>query len=136
MNSNSTEASNEISPADSNTLNNAADNGVSDNPKDDSREKIEFKVVCNKNKIDVTFPLDGTIAELKDHLQSIVSIPTSMQKILIKGIAKDDQTLRSIGVAKGELLIIKIQDCKMLRFVLWIIFYDCRCQSYGCRLKN
>ncbi|XP_058792743.1 ubiquitin domain-containing protein UBFD1 isoform X3 [Phymastichus coffea] len=113
LNSNSTEAFSEKPVDDSNMLNNVADNGVTDKQKEDSREKIDFKVICNKNKIDVTFPLDGTIAELKDHLQSIVSIPTSMQKILIKGIAKDNQTLRSIGVSKGAKVMVvgsKIDD--------------------------
>lgn len=107
-NSNSTEASNETPPDDHpSTLNNKEDN-VPETPKEDLREKIDFKVIYNKKKIDITFALDGTVGELKAHLQNIISVPQSMQKIMIKGLAKDDQTLRSLGVTKGILYVVVI----------------------------
>ncbi|XP_001605168.1 ubiquitin domain-containing protein UBFD1 [Nasonia vitripennis] len=106
-NSNSTEASNETTPGDhSSTLNNEEDNVPETDKKEDLREKIDFKVIYNKKKIDITFALDGTVAELKGHLQNIISVPQSMQKIMIKGLAKDDQTLRSLGVTKDAKVMI------------------------------
>lgn len=46
------------------------------------------------------------MAELKAHLQNIISVPQIMQKVMFKGLAKDDQTLRSLGVTKGAKVMI------------------------------
>ncbi|XP_015593939.1 ubiquitin domain-containing protein UBFD1 [Cephus cinctus] len=73
---------------------------------DQPRETIDFKVIYNKQKIDISFALDGTIGELKAHLQNIISVPQAMQKVMIKGLAKDDQTLRSLSVTKGAKVMI------------------------------
>lgn len=66
-------------------------------------ENINFTVIYNKRKISVNFALDGTVAELKTHLQKIISVPQAMQKVMFKGLAKDDQTLRNLGITKGNL---------------------------------
>lgn len=76
------------------------------------KEHIDFKVIYNKQKIDVNFPLDGTVADLKAHLQNIIAVPQGMQKVMIKGLAKDDQTLRSLGVTKGTILFDKFNQHK------------------------
>ena len=34
-------------------------------------ETVEFKVIFNKQKHDVTFPLDNTVLKLKDHIQTL-----------------------------------------------------------------
>lgn len=65
-------------------------------------ENIDFKVIYNKKKIDITFPLDGLVIDLKTHLQKIISVPKEMQKVMIKGLAKDQDTLRSLGVTNGK----------------------------------
>lgn len=65
-------------------------------------ENINFTVIYNKQKISVNFALDGTVAELKTHLQKIISVPQAMQKVMFKGLAKDDQTLRNLGITKGD----------------------------------
>ena len=65
-------------------------------------EMVEFKVVFNKKKYDITFGLDDTVGALKVHLQDIISVPSTMQKIMIKGLAKDEMTLRKLGVIKGS----------------------------------
>lgn len=82
---------------------------VPDTPPVEPRESIDFKVIYNKQKINVDFALDGTVGELKAHLQNIILVPQAMQKVMIKGLAKDDQTLRSLGVTKGDLLRLNIQ---------------------------
>ncbi|XP_011862608.1 PREDICTED: ubiquitin domain-containing protein UBFD1-like isoform X2 [Vollenhovia emeryi] len=71
-----------------------------------STENIDFTVIYNKQKISVNFALDGTVAELKTHLQKIISVPQAMQKVMFKGLAKDDQTLRNLGVTKGAKVMI------------------------------
>lgn len=38
----------------------------------DGVKDVIFKVVFNKKKHDVSFPLDATIAQLKDHLHTII----------------------------------------------------------------
>ncbi|GAB1867961.1 Ubiquitin domain-containing protein UBFD1 [Camponotus japonicus] len=69
-------------------------------------ENISFTVIYNKRKISVNFALDGTVAELKTHLQKIISVPQAMQKVMFKGLAKDDQTLRNLGITKGAKVMI------------------------------
>ncbi|CAD6239451.1 GSCOCG00008694001-RA-CDS [Cotesia congregata] len=69
-------------------------------------ENIDFKVIYNKKKIDITFPLDGLVIDLKTHLQKIISVPKEMQKVMIKGLAKDQDTLRSLGVTNGAKVMI------------------------------
>ncbi|XP_053973167.1 ubiquitin domain-containing protein UBFD1-like [Hylaeus volcanicus] len=73
---------------------------------DPPRENIDFKVIYNKQRININFPLDGTVAELKAHLQNIISVPQAMQKVMIKGLAKDEQTLRNLGVTKGAKVMV------------------------------
>lgn len=70
------------------------------------QENIDFNIIYNKQKIIVNFRIDGTVSELKQHLQNIIAVPQAMQKVMFKGLAKDDQTLRSLGVVKGAKVMI------------------------------
>nr|XP_033333708.1 ubiquitin domain-containing protein UBFD1-like isoform X1 [Megalopta genalis]XP_033333709.1 ubiquitin domain-containing protein UBFD1-like isoform X1 [Megalopta genalis] len=81
------------------------DNNMTD-LQDPPQENIDFKVIYNKQRINVNFPLDGTVAQLKAYLQNIISVPQAMQKVMIKGLAKDDQTLRTLGVTKGAKVMV------------------------------
>ncbi|XP_011642157.1 ubiquitin domain-containing protein UBFD1-like isoform X3 [Pogonomyrmex barbatus] len=71
-----------------------------------STENVDFTAIYNKQKISINFALDSTVAELKTHLQKIISVPQAMQKVMFKGLAKDDQTLRNLGVTKGAKIMI------------------------------
>jgi len=73
---------------------------------DKDGEKVEFKVVFNKKKFDITFGLDDTVGALKVHLADIINVPNTMQKIMIKGLAKDEMTLRKLGVTKGAKVMV------------------------------
>ncbi|XP_054288770.1 ubiquitin domain-containing protein UBFD1-like isoform X1 [Macrosteles quadrilineatus] len=64
-------------------------------------EIIDFTVIYNKNKHDVQFPLDDNVGQLKKHLEDVIGVPHSLQKVMIKGLAKDERTLRELGVTKG-----------------------------------
>jgi hypothetical protein len=54
-------------------------------PAQSSGEQIDFKIVYNKKKYDITFGLDDTVGQLKAHLQDVIGVPSAMQKIMIKG---------------------------------------------------
>lgn len=71
-----------------------------------SSEMLELKIVYNKKKYDVTFDVTETIGALKSHLQDIIGVPSTMQKIMIKGLAKDEMTLKKLGVAKGSKIMV------------------------------
>lgn len=69
--------------------------------KEGANEMIDFKVVFNKNKYDILFGWDKTIKDLKVHLEGIIGVVQNAQKIMIKGMAKDEMTLRSAGIVSG-----------------------------------
>ena len=71
----------------------------SENAEKENKEKVEFKVVFNKKKFDISFGLDDTIGALKVHLQDIIDVPNTMQKVMIKGLAKDEMSLRQVSNA-------------------------------------
>ena len=73
---------------------------------EDTVEKVEFKVIFNKKKHDISFALDENIGALKAHLQPIIDIPPAMMKVMIKGLAKDEMTLRKLGVSKGSKVMV------------------------------
>lgn len=64
-------------------------------------EQVEFTVVFNKAKHDITFAYDATVLELKAHLERICGVPQQAQKLIIKGMARDTMTLRNAGIVKG-----------------------------------
>jgi len=72
----------------------------------DNVENVEFKVVFNKKKYDINFGMDDTIGALKVHLAEIIKVPNTMQKVMIKGLAKDEMTLRQVGVVKGSKVMV------------------------------
>merc|ERR1719322_729980 len=75
-------------------------------PEDESLEKVEFKVIFNKKKYDISLSADTDIGALKTHLQPIIDIPPAMMKVMIKGLAKDEMTLKKLGVTKGSKVMV------------------------------
>ncbi|MCL4129772.1 UNVERIFIED_CONTAM: hypothetical protein GTU68_048501 [Idotea baltica] len=69
-------------------------------------DPVSFKVVYNKTKYDIEFPLEGTVKQLKEHLAPIINVLPTMQKVMIKGLAKDDKVLKELGVIKGAKLMV------------------------------
>ncbi|XP_076366850.1 ubiquitin domain-containing protein UBFD1-like isoform X4 [Tachypleus tridentatus] len=53
------------------------------------KEMIDFKVVYNKQKFDVSFPYDETVGALKQHIHTLTGVPPAMQKVMIKGPTKE-----------------------------------------------
>lgn len=69
-------------------------------------EKVEFKVIYNKKKYDVSFSLNATIGELKSHLQPMIGIAPAMMKVMVKGLAKDEMSLKQLGVVKNSKIMV------------------------------
>ncbi|XP_014271163.1 ubiquitin domain-containing protein UBFD1 [Halyomorpha halys] len=74
---------------------------LQENKSSSPKEIVSFTVIHNKNRFDVQFPLDETVSKLKQHLQNIIHVPQPLQKVMFKGLAKDDKTLREIGITPG-----------------------------------
>ncbi|XP_014785569.1 ubiquitin domain-containing protein UBFD1 isoform X1 [Octopus bimaculoides] len=73
---------------------------------DTPKECVPFKVVFNKQKFDVEFDLDKTISQVKSSIEKIIGVPATMQKIMFKGLARDDMTLRELKVTKGAKMLV------------------------------
>lgn len=67
---------------------------------------VEFKVVFNKKKYEICFDINKDVAALKAHLQPIIEIPPAMMKVMIKGLAKDKDTLAKLGVNKTSKVMV------------------------------
>lgn len=90
-------------------------------------EQVEFTVVFNKVKHDITFAYDATVLELKAHLERICGVPQSAQKLIIKGMARDEMTLRKAGIVKGGKVMLvgsKMDDILAVKSVPKVNLYD------------
>ncbi|XP_074647833.1 ubiquitin domain-containing protein UBFD1-like isoform X2 [Tubulanus polymorphus] len=76
----------------------------SDQPSD--QELVNFKIVFKKRSFDVSFPLDEKISSLKIKIQELTSLTPAMQKVMFRGLAKDECTLRELNVSKGAKLMV------------------------------
>ncbi|XP_033741985.1 ubiquitin domain-containing protein UBFD1-like [Pecten maximus] len=94
VNQNQTEASSSETPDDANAASNT------------KMEEVEFKLIYKKQKYDVSFPMDNTIKNLKEHVETLTGVPAAMQKIMFKGLAKDECTLRDLKVTKGSKIMV------------------------------
>jgi len=101
-----TQLSEAVATATSTTGSSPGGSGGGGSTSDMAGEKIEFKVVYNKKKFDITFGCEETVGALKAHLQDVIGVPSTMQKVMIKGLAKDEMTLKKLGVAKGSKIMV------------------------------
>lgn len=79
---------------------------VAQSETDKEVETVDFKVIFSKKKYDVTFPLDSDLGALKVHLQPLIGITPAMMKVVVKGVSKDEMTLRKLGVTKGSKVMV------------------------------
>uniref|UniRef100_U3KPM5 Ubiquitin domain-containing protein UBFD1 n=1 Tax=Oryctolagus cuniculus TaxID=9986 RepID=U3KPM5_RABIT len=70
------------------------------------QELVDLKIIWNKTKHDVKFPLDSTGSELKQKIHSITGLPPAMQKVMYKGLVPEDKTLREIKVTSGAKIMV------------------------------
>ena len=95
-----------------------------ENAEKENKEKVEFKVVFNKKKFDISFGLDDTIGALKVHLQDIIDVPNTMQKVMIKGLAKDEMSLRQVSDALLFNCFLVAQYSLLIGFHILILISD------------
>jgi len=69
-------------------------------------ETVALNIVYKKQKLQLEAPLDGTVEALKKQLHPLIEVPPSMQKVMIKGLARDDRTLRQLGVTSGAKVMV------------------------------
>lgn len=89
------------------------DNMDIDEEEIDDSPDVQITIMHNKDKYVLSMPLLSTISELKGKLVDIIGVPSKMQKIMIKGLAKDDQTLKSLNVSSSSKIMVvgsKIKD--------------------------
>ncbi|XP_014661800.1 PREDICTED: ubiquitin domain-containing protein UBFD1-like isoform X2 [Priapulus caudatus] len=71
-----------------------------------NKEMVDFKVVFNKQRLDVSFPVDDKVSSLKAHIHKITGVTPAMQKLMFKGLMQDEKTLRELNVSTGAKLML------------------------------
>ena len=57
-------------------------------------DPIDVKVVWNKTKYDVVVRPEETVHDLKTKMHELTQLPPAMQKIMFKGLCKDDRSMK------------------------------------------
>uniref|UniRef100_UPI00358F5D53 ubiquitin domain-containing protein UBFD1 isoform X3 n=1 Tax=Myxine glutinosa TaxID=7769 RepID=UPI00358F5D53 len=70
------------------------------------KEQVDIKIVYNKSKFDVKVSLDDTGASLKSLIHTLTGVPPAMQKVMYKGLLREDQTLREMKVTSGAKIMV------------------------------
>lgn len=73
-----------------------------------SGESLKFKMVWNKVNYDMTkLGKDNTVGEMRKYIEELTGIPPNMQKIMFKGLVKDDnKTLGEIKLSSGAKVMV------------------------------
>lgn len=69
-------------------------------------DPIDVKVVWNKTKFDVVVRPEETVLQLKNKMHELTQLPPTMQKIMFKGLCKDDRTMKDLKVTKGTKIML------------------------------
>ncbi|XP_014661801.1 PREDICTED: ubiquitin domain-containing protein UBFD1-like isoform X3 [Priapulus caudatus] len=59
-----------------------------------NKEMVDFKVVFNKQRLDVSFPVDDKVSSLKAHIHKITGVTPAMQKLMFKESVKKEPVSR------------------------------------------
>uniref|UniRef100_A0A2K5RLT2 Ubiquitin-like domain-containing protein n=1 Tax=Cebus imitator TaxID=2715852 RepID=A0A2K5RLT2_CEBIM len=70
------------------------------------RELVDLKIIWNKTKHDMKFPLDSTGSKPKQKIHWITHLPPAMQKVMHKGLIHEDKTLIEIRVTSGTKIMV------------------------------
>nr|QJS39801.1 TNF receptor associated factor 7b [Petromyzon marinus] len=62
---------------------------------------VDIKIIYNKAKFDVSVSLDSTGANLKNTIHTLTGVPPAMQKVMFKGLVREERTLRDMKVTSG-----------------------------------
>eukprot|EP00123_Amoebidium_parasiticum_P021220 comp6364_c0_seq1/m.2157 comp6364_c0_seq1/g.2157 ORF comp6364_c0_seq1/g.2157 comp6364_c0_seq1/m.2157 type:complete len:252 (-) comp6364_c0_seq1:19-774(-) len=76
-------------------------------PTEAGGEKVNFKLVFNKVQYDVTLSLNDTVGTMKKKFQEMTGVPAMMQKVMYKGMLKEDgKTLREVQMKDGAKIML------------------------------
>ena len=70
---------------------------TTNNSSSTNTETVSFKVIYNKQKHDVTFPLDNTVIDLKKHLEQITGMCTVADAGFPVGVGGETKELGTVG---------------------------------------
>jgi len=68
---------------------NRGEETVKEDPK--AQEVMNFKLTFGKKVHDITFDSNAPLKRLKEHIEGLTGVPSSMQKLMWKGMLKDDE---------------------------------------------
>ncbi|RKO87361.1 hypothetical protein BDK51DRAFT_14012, partial [Blyttiomyces helicus] len=74
---------------------------------------VSFKLQHGKTAHDISLPLSTCVADLKAHVEVKTGVHANMQKLLYKGVLRDEQTLAEANVKDGVkvmLMASKVED--------------------------
>lgn len=76
-------------------------------PAADPGPEVKFKLVYNKTNYEIVMGENRSIRELKDHIETLTKLPRAMQKLMFKGLVKDDtKTLKELKVVKNSKMML------------------------------
>ena len=89
------------------TVNDTTGECSSESAETTSENIVSFRVVWNKKNYDVTFNANVSVGNLKKHIESLTGIPVTMQKLMFKGLVKDDtKTLSDLKVTNHAKMMV------------------------------
>ncbi|KAJ3089996.1 Ubiquitin domain-containing protein ubfd1 [Quaeritorhiza haematococci] len=74
---------------------------------------VTFKLTYGKKTYEITFESSSTIADLRKEVETVTGVHPHMQKLLFKGVLKDEQTLKDAKIKDGVkvmLMASKLED--------------------------
>jgi len=76
-------------------------------PDEKSAEKVKFTLNFKKQNFDIEFPLSSTLNDLRLHIASLTGVAAGLQKLMYKGMLKDDnKTLSELAFKDGAKLML------------------------------
>jgi len=70
-------------------------------------DQVKFVMNYKKQNMDLEFALDDTVIDLKKHIERLTGIAPPLQKLMFKGLLKDDaKRLRDVGFKDGVKLML------------------------------
>lgn len=76
-------------------------------PEQQDTPQVTFKVQYGKSSAELKRPASSTVADLKAEVEKALAIPPSKQKLMYKGLLKDDAaTLQKVGIKNGAKVLL------------------------------
>ncbi|KAI8817415.1 uncharacterized protein EV422DRAFT_224173 [Fimicolochytrium jonesii] len=79
----------------------------------EGEETVTFKLSHGKKVYDISVPKSNNISQVKQQVEELTGVHALMQKLLFKGMLKDDKTVEEAGLKDGVKVILmasKVED--------------------------